>query len=387
VSKPRLLFISTHFPDTRDPHRGLDNATLLRHLRDRWDIAVLGVRPVLPFGEKDWEPRSDDVELFPRYVAANYLPKIGQKVNHRLMAKSLRKKLREMNGSFQVVLSSWLHPDCCAVSILASEMDFPFVAVAQGAEVHECNDSRDREELVTDLLPTAKTIIARSKESAAMLSGMGLPADRIRPVYNGVDLNLYRSGDSTAAREELGLPSDRKIILFVGEFVPTKNPLILIEAFGRLREDDAFEDSVLVLVGGGPLVDEMTFRAGRSRTADHVLFAGRQPPANVAKFMRASDVLCLPNEREGVPNVVFEAFASGLPVVASSGGGIGEIHPGGELGQLSPARDIDALVDALKSTLSAPPNRDKIRQHASQFSWARTADSYHEILTKAARPV
>jgi glycosyltransferase involved in cell wall biosynthesis len=384
VSKPRLLFISTHFPDTRDPHRGLDNATLLRHLLDRWDIAVLGVRPVLPFGEKDWEPRGDDVDLFPRYVAAGYLPKIGQKVNHRLMAKPLRKKLREMNGGFQVVLSSWLHPDCCAVSLLASEMNFPFVAVAQGSEVHECSDSPDLAELVAELIPTAKSIISRSKESAAMLSGMGLPSDRIQSIYNGVDLDLYRGGDVVATREELGLPTDRKIILFVGEFVPTKNPLVLIEAFARLRKDDAFEDSVLVLVGGGPLVDEMTFRAGRSRTADHVLFAGRQPPVNVAKFMRAADLLCLPNEREGVPNVVFEAFASGLPVVASNGGGVGEIHPGGELGQLSPVRDIDALVNALKSTLSEPPNRDKIRQYAAQFSWARTAESYHQVLAKAA---
>jgi glycosyltransferase involved in cell wall biosynthesis len=384
VSKPRLLFISTHFPDTRDPHRGLDNAALLRHLRDRWDIAVLGVRPVLPFGEKEWEPRSDDVELFPRFVAVNYLPKIGQKINHRLMAKSLRKKVREMNGSFQVVLSSWLHPDCCAVSVLATEMNFPFVAVASGAEVHECRDSPDREELVTELLPAAKAIIARSKESAAMLAGMGLTSERIHPVYNGVDLDLYKPGNSHAVREELGLPTDCKIVLFVGEFVSTKNPLILIEAFARLREHDGFEDTVLVLVGGGPLVDEMTFRAGRSRTADHVLFAGRQPPVNVAKFMRAADVLCLPNEREGVPNVVFEAFASGLPVVASSGGGIGEVHHGGDLGRLSPARDIDALVDSLKATLSEPPSRDKIRQYALQFSWARTAYLYHEILTKAA---
>lgn len=384
MSKPRLLFISTHFPDTREPHRGLDNAALLHQLRDRWDIATLAVRSVLPFGGKDWEPRTDDAVLFPRYVAANYLPKIGRTVNHRLMAKSLRKKLGTLNGSFQVALTTWLYPDSCAVSLLANELNFPFVAVAHGADVHECSDSPDRGKLVTDLLPAASAIVTRSKEAASTLVAMGLPNERVYPVYNGVNLELFQPGDSLAVREEIGLPNDRRIILFVGEFVPTKNPLVMIEAFARLREDEEFENSVLVIVGGGPLVDEMTFRAGRGRTADHVLFAGRQPPANIAKFMQAADVLCLPNEREGVPNVVFEAFATGLPVVASSGGGIEEVHSGGVLGRLSPSRDIDGLVEALKQTLAAQPQRESIRQHGAQFTWARAADTYHKLLTEAA---
>lgn len=384
MSKPRLLFISTHFPDTRDPHRGLDNASLLHRLRDRWEIATLAPRPVLPFAAKNWEPRSDDAELFPRFIATNYLPKIGTTLNHRLMAKSLRKRLREMNGAFQVALSTCLHPDCCAVSLLAGEMKFPFIAVAHGAEVHECRESPEREKLVTKLLPAATAIVTRTKEAAAMLAGMGLSEERIRVIYNGVDLDLFQAGDVMAAREELGLPADRRIVLFVGEFVTTKNPLVLIEAFARLREDDKFENAVLVVIGGGPLVDEMTFRAGRSRTAEHVLFAGRQPPVNIARFMRAADVLCLPNEREGIPNVVFEAFATGLPVVASSGGGIAEIHQEGVLGRLCPPRNVDALVDALKQMLSQPPQRERIRQHAAQFTWARTADAYHQILVKAA---
>jgi glycosyltransferase involved in cell wall biosynthesis len=324
------------------------------------------------------------VELFPRYVATNYIPKIGKTVNYWLMAKSLRKKLREMNGAFQVVLSTCLHPDCCAVSLLAGEMKFPFVAVAHGAEVHECRESPEQEKLVTELLPAASAIVTRTKESAAMLTGMGLPRERIHVVYNGVDLDLFHAGDVMAAREELGLPADRRIVLFVGEFVTTKNPLVLIEAFARLREDDKFENAVLVVVGGGPLVDEMTFRAGRSRTAEHVLFAGRQPPVNIARFMRAADVLCLPNEREGMPNVVFEAFATGLPVVASGGGGIAEVHTEGELGRLCPPRNVDALVDALKQMLSQPPERERIRQYGSQFTWARAANAYHQLLVKAA---
>ena len=384
MSKPRLLFISTHFPDTGDPHRGLDNAALLHQLQARWDIATLAVRPVLPFGGKDWEPRSDDLDLFPRFVPSKYVPKFGQKLNHGLMAGSLRKTVRQLYGSFQVVLSTWLHPDCCAVAILAKEMGFPFVAVAHGAEVHEMRENPELRQAVGELLAPASAVITRSKEAAALLEEAHMPREVIHPVYNGVDLQMFQPGDVAEAREDLGLPADRCIILFVGEFMATKNPLLLIEAFSRLRDDDEFENSVLVLVGGGPMVDEMTFRAGRGRTADHVLFAGRQPPANVAKFMRAADVLCLPNEREGVPNVVFEAYASGLPVVATGGGGAGEVQCEDYLGRLVSGRDIDALVDALKATLSQPPDRARIQQFGTKFTWERSAAAYHQILAKAA---
>ena len=385
MAKPRLLFISNLFPDTREPYRGLDNATILHGLTDRWDVATLAVRPVLPFARRGWQPREIDRILSPRFVACRYVPKIGHAVNHKLMAAALRPALAELRGAFSVALSSWIYPDCCAVSLLARELGFPFVAIAQGSDVHQYLAIPKRCAIIRSHLPSAQTIITRSVDLARRLDEeAGLPTERIVPIYNGIDLERFQPGDKEEVRKELSLPQGGRIVLFVGNFVAIKNPLLLIDAFLRLREERDFEDITLVMVGGGPLEGTIAFRADRPQTEGRILLAGRQMAPTVAKFMQAADVLCLPSDLEGLPNVVLEAFASGLRVVASRVGGIPEVHNADSLGRLVPPRDLDALTDALRVVLAAQPDRDRIRRHAEKFTWQRAADAYHGVLSRAA---
>jgi glycosyltransferase involved in cell wall biosynthesis len=114
-----------------------------------------------------------------------------------------------------------------------------------------------------------------------------------------------------------------------------------------------------------------------------VLVAGRMSPEMVAKFMQAADVLCVPSNDEGVPNVILEAFACGLPVVATQVGGIQEVHTADYLGRLVPPRDLEALAEALKAVLDTLPDRDRICAHARQYTWKRAADQYHALLSRA----
>jgi glycosyltransferase involved in cell wall biosynthesis len=385
MPKPRLLFISNLFPDTREPYRGLDNATVLHHLAERWDIATLALRPTLPFGGKRWRARDEDAALSPRFVKTPYLPKIGHSVNHRLMAGALRRKLAEMRGAFQVALVSWIFPDACAVALLASEFGFPFVAIAQGSDVHQYLRVPARREIIGHLLPAASGVITRSAELARLLGEAGVPREKLHPIYNGIDLDVFRPGEHLAARRELLLPLDARIVLFVGNFVPIKNTGLLVQAVARLREDPAFANVLLIFVGGGPDEGDITFQASRCNMAEQVMLAGRLAAPMVAKFMRAADVLCLPSDNEGVPNVILEAFASGRPVVASNVGGIPEVHNAAHLGRLVPPRDLDALAGALGGVLSELPDAGRIRAHAEQFTWQAAADAYHGVLSVAGR--
>jgi glycosyltransferase involved in cell wall biosynthesis len=385
MAKPRLLFISNLFPDLRALYRGLDNATVLHQLSDRWDVAVLAVRPSLPFGRRGWKCRPEDETFFPRYVPSLYLPKIGHKVNHRLMASALRRPLRELRGSFSVALCSWIYPDACAVALLARELGFPFVALAQGSDVHQYLEIPARREIITSLMPGAKAIITRSWELARLLEQAGLAREKLQPIHNGVDLDRFQPGDVLAARTELGLPREARIVLFVGNFYDIKNPVVLVEAFARVCEDDAFANALLVMVGGGPLEGEIQFHAERGACSGRVIIAGRQNTVGVARYMQAADMLCLPSDNEGVPNVILEAFATGLPVVATRVGGISEVHTEGLFGRLVPPREVEPLADAIKATLSELPDRAQIRAHAEKFSWARAAEEYHAVLSRAAQ--
>jgi glycosyltransferase involved in cell wall biosynthesis len=101
--------------------------------------------------------------------------------------------------------------------------------------------------------------------------------------------------------------------------------------------------------------------------------------------MNAADLLAIPSKNEGVPNVLLEAFASGLPVVASRVGGIPEILDQEFLGRMVPPDDLTAFVAALDQQLAAPRDTAAIRRHAERFSWDAAASAYREILMAAMR--
>ena len=378
----KLLFVSNLFPDKAQPWRGLDNATLLHHLADRWEIRVLAVRPTLPWQHRACQSRRTDTALQPHYLPSLYVPKFGSRWNHRLMAAALRAPLREVQRefAFDVVLGSWIFPDCCALAELAQEMNFPLVAIAQGSDVHQYLRNPTRREIILDRLPLASAVVTRSGELARLLVAAGLPTGRVYPIYNGIDFACFTPADSAAARRELGLPETGRLILFVGNFYDIKNPQLLVEAHALLASES---DCHLVLIGDGPLAPALRQSAARLGTSARVVFAGRKDAPAVARYMQAADVLALPSRNEGVPNVILEAFACGLPVVASKVGGIPEVHNSVELGRLFPEGNLDALTDALRSVLQSPTAHDRIHHHARQFSWERTTEAYDTLLRQA----
>jgi glycosyltransferase involved in cell wall biosynthesis len=113
-------------------------------------------------------------------------------------------------------------------------------------------------------------------------------------------------------RAALGLPAKSVVILYVGNLLPIKNPKLLLESFARLRAGPESSDYRLVLAGRA---DGSGASPPCGGLGDSVVFAGRQEPSGiVARLMRGADVLALTSDNEGVPNVVLEAFATGLPV-------------------------------------------------------------------------
>lgn len=377
----RLLFISNLFPDQAEPYRGLDNATVLHHLRDRWEIRVLALRPALPWQRKTWQARPVDAPFQPRFARVAYVPKIGSHFNHRLCAASLARPLREVRKAFpfDAVLSSWIYPDSCAIAALAGELAFPFVSIAQGSDVHQFLRYPVRRRVITRAMPAASSIITRSGELARLLADAGLERGKLHTVYNGVDFERFHPADPAAARAELGLPQEGRIMLYVGNFYPVKNPLGLIAAHARCRTPECH----LVMIGGGPQEAEARALAGRLQTATRVHFRGRMDAAGVARHLQAADMLAVPSHNEGVPNVILEAFACGCPVVSTRVGGIGEVHPEGAMGRLASPGDPAALAAAIDSLFEARRDTQAILNHGRQFSWERTEARYHALLCQA----
>lgn len=141
-------------------------------------------------------------------------------------------------------------------------------------------------------------------------------------------------------------------VLFVGRLDRRKGVHVLLEAVAVLR--DRLDTCHLTVVGDGPDRAWMERRVFEGGLKTFVTFAGPLDEAGVAEAMRRADLLVAPSLAEGLPVVIMEALASGVPVVASAVGGVPELVRHGETGLLAPAGDPKGLADAMAKLLACP---------------------------------
>jgi glycosyltransferase involved in cell wall biosynthesis len=186
---------------------------------------------------------------------------------------------------------------------------------------------------------------------------LGYPAERTLTHYNGVDLDRFHPD---AAPREAGL------VLHVGRLVEKKGSTVLIDAMAGI------EGARLAVIGDGPLRGALERRAG-----PHVRFLGALPPDEVAAWMRRASLLAAPSltakdgDAEGLPNVVVEAAASGLPVVATHHSGIPEAVTEGETGFLVPEGDAGALAARIGELLGSEGRRSAMGAAARRLAEER----------------
>lgn len=196
---------------------------------------------------------------------------------------------------------------------------------------------------------------------------LGYPAERVLTHYNGVDLDRFRPGEA---------PSEPGLILHVGRLVEKKGTAVLLRAMADLPA------ARLVVIGDGPLRGAL-----ERQTGPRVRFLGALPAEEVAAWMRRASVLAAPSltaadgDAEGLPNVVVEAAASGLPVVATHHSGIPEAVDDGVSGFLVPEGDAAALAQGLRAALAAGPGMSKAARALAErrFDSRRQAERLEAI--------
>lgn len=187
-----------------------------------------------------------------------------------------------------------------------------------------------------------------------VMEQLGLPAGRVRVIYNGVDIGRFRSArarrDSIRARE--GAAPEDIVFLFAARLVPQKRCADFLAALGRLqamqggRQRADFRIGAWIL-GDGPLRGELEQAAAALPHPAAVRFFGKR--ADVEEFMAGADAFVLPSTREGFSNALVEALASGLPCIATDVGGNAEAVRDGREGIVTPALDVDRLASAMAS--------------------------------------
>jgi glycosyltransferase involved in cell wall biosynthesis len=163
-----------------------------------------------------------------------------------------------------------------------------------------------------------------------------------------------------ASREELcaewGLPPEQPLVACVGRLVPLKNQGLALDAVARVPE------AALVLVGEGPLLDELRAHAARDGLRDRVAFAGLRRDARAV--IGAADAVVMPSQSEGLPLAALEALAAGVPLVATDVRGLRELLTDGVDALLVPPGRPEAMADALRRALFDRELRERLAEGA-----------------------
>jgi glycosyltransferase involved in cell wall biosynthesis len=237
--------------------------------------------------------------------------------------------------------------------------------------------------LIRKLYPRADCAIALSEGvKIDLVTNFGLPAEKVRVIYNPIDCKQAQSDAEEEVAEplfETGMP----VILNVGRLVVQKNQALLIQAFARARRD---VPAKLAFLGQGPLELELRALAERLGVEKDVHFLGWR--SNPFKYMRRAQVFALSSNYEGFGNVLVEAMACGCPVISTDCPyGPGEIVENAKNGLLVPMRNKEALADAMSTMLADESLRQGLaaagKERAKDFDLPVIARQYELTLENA----
>ncbi len=225
------------------------------------------------------------------------------------------------------------------------------------------------------VLRKADAIVTVCEDLRKTAVALGAPAAKTRAILNGCDIEAFRPGDRSQARERLGIDPTGEAVVYVGRMDLKKGLHELVEALAALHANRPRLHCYLV--GHGPdqsAIEEAIRNRGAGGFVHLVTGCAFE---EVAAWMTAADVVTLPSYMEGCPNVILEALACGRPVVATNVGGIPEIVSEG-CGNLVPPREPGLLAEALASVLDARWDPQAIRAHGSR-SWSAPAAELMEV--------
>lgn len=212
----------------------------------------------------------------------------------------------------------------------------------------------------------------------------GLPHDRISVIHNGVDVKAIDAA-ATIDRTQLGCLDDDFIIVCVGRLTEQKSPDDVLSAMcGLMKIQPGLRHRIkLVFVGDGPLQPALEQRIRDEGLQDSVRLLGHR--ADVVSIMKAADVLVLASRWEGLPNVILEAQAAGLPVIAASVDGVRELIVDRQTGRLFSVGDVRQLAGILAEHLQSPDASlttiAAAREQVSrQFRWEECVDGFENAM-------
>ena len=389
----RVVLVTTFYPNANEPARAVFVENLAIALGSLLPLQIIAPVPLAPpmgrwrrLGRLPREESRKGIQVaHPRFVV---VPRMGVLTGLTYTLGILVPLARLARSHRRLVVHAHCaYPDGVGVALAARLLGLPYVVTCHGSDLNVYSHRRGLSAQIGWALRGAARVIAVSEglqRRAAALMGPG-GAARISTIpCAAVNAEVFNtSADRRLLRRRLELVEDARIIVFVGELVPIKGVDTLLAAWGHLISSGRLRaEDTLLIIGSGR--EEAALRRQAGAFGSQVRFLGTLSQHDLAAWLRASDLLCLPSRNEGTPNVVIEALASGIPVVASRVGAIPALVQQGRTGFVVDPGDSRALAEALHQCLDQHWDEREIAASVAGFTWPQIAKSNADILNRVA---
>lgn len=343
----RIAVVTPLFPTAEEPHRGLPIFQTVQALKHYADVSVCSIHAAYPReAQRNRVTYSESSGVHVTQLTYPGVPLLSRPWNGAVSARYLYPHVAEIKPD--LVLSYWIYPEGYGALRVADALGVKSIVSSRGSDLRAISDPITRRK-VSETLARSAYVLTVSEDLRRRAIALGSSPDRTVTIPNGVDHRLFRFESQAEGRRRLGLAGDSKIILYVGRQSKEKGVPELLASFADLAKSDPALQ--LVCIGDGPLKSRAQATAAALGFGDRARMLGSQPPSEIARWMHAADVFCLPSYSEGCPNVVIEALACGCPVVATDVGGIPDLVNTSSSLLVAPG-DGAALAAALRAGLS-----------------------------------
>ena len=391
----RVLVFSSLFPNRLQP----DSAVFIKNRMaavqeiDGVDVKVVAPVPYFPslpvsgrlferwsvfsrIPEREWVGSLET--WHPRYLVT---PKIGMTFYGLAMYLGSRSLVRRLYRSFpfDIIDGHYIYPDGLAAILLGRLFKVPVVLSARGTDINLYPQFSLIKRIIQFTLQQADKEIAVCDDLKRIMVSLGERPENINVIPNGIDPQKFYRIEKKQARESVGIPVADRMLLSVGSLIERKGHHLLIEALGRLHQDQRLTWTTYI-IGQGEWHGKLARLIAEYRLEGKVFLLGQVPNCDLVTWYNAADIFFLGSSREGWPNVISEALACGTPVVATPANGVPEIITSDDYGIIVEKREAESFCRELPRAFAKTWDYDRICRYGQNRTWTVVAREVYETL-------
>ena len=380
--KKSILVITNLYPNIIDKNFGIYNKQQLYQLKKKYyKIFVIAPIPWIEYFRKKYflqnfkkHEEDNNIEIYhPIYYFTPRILRFLYGLFFFLSIFNLSKRIIKQN-QVKLIYGTWLYPDGFSAYLLSRIYKLPVVLKAHGSDVNYLGKIKSIRFWLKRYLKKTNKIVTVSNDLKNKIINIIKRSDHIVTIYNGIDIKKFKIMDKVTSRRILKINEQEKLLLYIGNIRESKGVFEILDFYKKYELDKM--GLKVYFLGDGEDKFLLQNRIKYLNYQDKIFLLGRQKHSLIPVWLNAADFLILLSKNEGVPNVVLESMACGVPVLTRNVGGIKEVFDGKKCGiwyESINRKNIQELFFIKKY------DRQLIRNSIKHFSWAKNGQTIFEI--------